>query len=290
MGFAEIKVFAIMGYWLSRRGIACLEFSVVNRAVRRCGRPLGRMGNRGMAAFLGEKWKGAARGLALALAVLAGISLTGGQPASAALRPSPRLRHALHRLHVEHLEHLVRVRALRTRPWEVEIPAIGVAVDLTTLGDPDGPDLPVPPLAAADSEAGWYRFTSVPGSAGNSVIVGHVDTDVGPAVFYNLYQLVPGDAVDVLTDTGTERFVVRWVREVPKVAFPVDQVFGETGKHQLWLITCGGAFDYQTGHYMDNIIVSAVVRSAVEPAPAPVAILKPVIKNRGRLRHRATRR
>jgi hypothetical protein len=25
----------------------------------------------------------------------------------------------------------------------------------------------------------------------------------------------------------------------------------------LWLITCGGAFDYETGHYLDNIVVSA---------------------------------
>jgi hypothetical protein len=25
----------------------------------------------------------------------------------------------------------------------------------------------------------------------------------------------------------------------------------------LWLITCGGAFDYETRHYLDNIVVSA---------------------------------
>ena len=56
----------------------------------------------------------------------------------------------------------------------------------------------------------------MPGSVGNSVIVGHVDTYVGPAVFYNLYQLAAGDAIDVETGAGTERFAVRWVREIPK--------------------------------------------------------------------------
>jgi LPXTG-site transpeptidase (sortase) family protein len=179
-----------------------------------------------------------------------------GIPANAAMNP--------HRRHVLHLEHLAHVRYLRSRPWEVEIPAIGVAAELATLGDPVGPALPVPPLARAATEAGWYRFTSVPGTAGNSVIVGHVDTYVGPAVFYNLYQLRPGDAIDVETGVSTQRFAVRWVHEVAKAQFPVNQVFGSTGAHQLWLITCGGDFDDQTGHYLDNIIVSAVWQPTVK--------------------------
>jgi hypothetical protein len=45
--------------------------------------------------------------------------------------------------------------------------------------------------------------------------------------------------------------------ELPKSAFPVNQVFGESGKHTLWLITCSGDFDYKTGHYLDNIVVAA---------------------------------
>ena len=236
-----------------------------------------------MAAFLGEKWNGAAGGLALVLAVLAGLSLTGGPRADAALTPSPQLRHALHRLHAEHLAY---VRSRRARPWELEIPAIGVAVGLATLGDPVGPTLPVPSLAEADAEAGWYRFTSEPGSVGNSVIVGHVDTYVGPAVFYRLYQLAAGDAIDVVTGAGTERFDVRWVREIPKAAFPVSQVFGETGKRQLWLITCGGAFDYQTGHYMDNIIVSAVWRPAAKHAAQKHAAQKHSARKSGAERQR----
>jgi LPXTG-site transpeptidase (sortase) family protein len=178
------------------------------------------------------------------------VVLLSGIPANAAMNP--------HRRHVLHLEHLAHVRYLRTRAWGIEIPAIGVAAGLVTLGDPDGPTLPVPSLAQAATEAGWYRFTSVPGSAGNSVIVGHVDTYVGPAVFYHLYQLRPGDAIYVEAGGATARFAVRWVHEVAKAQFPVNQVFGSTGEHQLWLITCGGPFDYHSGHYLDNIIVSAV--------------------------------
>ena len=58
-------------------------------------------------------------------------------------------------------------------------------------------------------------------------------------------------------DGTRQRFDVTSVRELPKPDFPVNQVFGATKRHVLWLITCGGAFDYKTRHYLDNIVVSA---------------------------------
>jgi LPXTG-site transpeptidase (sortase) family protein len=209
--------------------------------------------------------------------------LGGGIPVYAATNP-----HVRHVRHLEHLAHLRNTRnAARARPgratetaaaprpragagkpratarghaakpWTIEIPSIGLTADLMTLGDPDGLDLPVPPLSRAAVDAGWYRFTSVPGTAGNSVIVGHVDTYVGPAVFYNLYQLRRRDLVYVNVGGTRQRFAVSSVRELAKVNFPVNQVFGTTARPVLWLITCGGAFDYQSRHYLDNIVVSA---------------------------------
>ncbi len=199
-------------------------------------------------------------GLALALIVLAGGILAHGTRADAAL--DPRVRHMRHLEHLEHVAHIRHIRYIgkdkrSALPWEVEIPSIGVSAGLMTLGQPVGPLLPVPPLAKAAADAGWYRFTSVPGTVGNAVIVGHVDTYVGPAVFYGLYQLRPGDLIYVDLGARRERFAVRSIRELPKALFPVNQVFGGTGRHQLWLITCGGDFDYKTRHYLDNIVVSA---------------------------------
>jgi hypothetical protein len=150
------------------------------------------------------------------------------------------------------------------RPQTVVVPSIGVAAHLMTLGAPDGTgaqdalSLPVPPLADAATEAGWYQFTAVPGATGNAVIVAHVDNYIGPGVFYNLYLLRPGDPVYVVTGGTRQRFDVTSVRELSKPSFPVSQVFGSTERHRLWLITCGGAFDYETRHYLDNIVVSAV--------------------------------
>jgi hypothetical protein len=48
--------------------------------------------------------------------------------------------------------------------------------------------------------------------------------------------------------------VERW----PKDGFPTRKVYGPTRRPTLRLITCGGAFDRATGHYLDNTIVFAV--------------------------------
>jgi LPXTG-site transpeptidase (sortase) family protein len=156
---------------------------------------------------------------------------------------------------------VLKAGAKPAKPWTLDIPAIRLAVGLIKLGGPQGGadylSLPTPPLAVAASDAGWYQFTTVPGAAGNAVIVGHVDTYVGPGVFYNLYQLRKGDSI-VVNEGGTrQRFSVTSAREMSKASFPVNQVFGSTEKHMLWIITCGGAFDYKTRHYLDNIVVAA---------------------------------
>jgi sortase (surface protein transpeptidase) len=141
--------------------------------------------------------------------------------------------------------------------WELNIPSIGVATKMLTLGEPHGGQLQVPTLAQAETAA-WYRFTAVPGTPGNAVIVGHVDTYAGPGVFYDLYLLRPGNTIHVDVSGKQQDFTVRSVTELPKPQFPVNRIFGGTSARRLWLITCGGAFDYATRHYLDNIIVSAV--------------------------------
>ena len=218
------------------------------------------------------------------VAVIAAVSvaLAGESPAGAATYPNsahqPRVAAERDIRHVGHLRDIRNppdAKRHRTRPtarkarrhagtWTVSAPSVGLAADLMTLSGPDGAgvdglSLPVPPLARAARDAGWYSFTAVPGAAGNAVIVGHVDTYIGPAVFYNLYRLRPGDPVYVDAGGTRRRFHVPSVREMPKPSFPVNQVFGSTKRHMLWLITCGGAFDDETRHYLDNIIVSATL-------------------------------
>jgi hypothetical protein len=107
--------------------------------------------------------------------------------------------------------------------------------------------------------AGWYAAGPTPGEFGPSVIGAHVDSKKGPAVFYRLGSLKKGAKVAVTRKDGsTANFVVDRVARHSKSDFPTAQVYGDTkGRAELRLITCGGAFDQSTGHYVDNIVAFA---------------------------------
>jgi hypothetical protein len=119
--------------------------------------------------------------------------------------------------------------------------------------------LQVPAPGPHYNEAAWYKYSSTPGSLGPAVIVGHVDSAAqGPSVFFNLGDLRPGDKVLVTRADGLVAvFRADGVRRYPKAHFPTMRVYGNTDYAALRLVTCGGAFDYATDHYLDNIVVFA---------------------------------
>lgn len=160
----------------------------------------------------------------------------------------------------------VPVPLARSVPVAIEIPAIHVRARVIRLGLTRSGGMAVPPLARPFL-AGWYKYGPAPGQRGAAVIVGHVDAAaVGPAVFYYLGDLRPGQFVYVrLTDGQTVAFVVFAAAIYQKATFPVATVYGPTKLPTLRLITCGGAFDRETGHYLSNIVVFA---NYVGPVPA----------------------
>ena len=144
-------------------------------------------------------------------------------------------------------------------PVRLQIPAIGVSTKIVDEGlDADGA-LQVPPLTDAGvHEVGWYDLGPAPGQVGSAVIVGHVDSRQAAGVFYDLGLLVPGDAVEVTLANGeTVHFTVTSVHEYSKAHFPATEVYGPEPYQALRLITCGGAFDAATGHYLSNIVAYA---------------------------------
>lgn len=146
----------------------------------------------------------------------------------------------------------------RSTPAVISIPKIGVHSKLLRLGlNPDG-TIQVPPLPASADLAAWYRYSVTPGQIGASVIEGHVDSLTGPAVFFRLGALRPGDTIDVTLSNGvTAIFRVSGVREYPKIEFPAKAIYHATGYAALRLITCGGTFDNATGHYLGSTVVFA---------------------------------
>lgn len=138
-------------------------------------------------------------------------------------------------------------------PCRIAIERIGVDAPIIRLGLNRDGTLEVP---TNFSQAGWWSGGTVPGKRGPAVIVGHVDSKSGPAVFYRLRELHPGDVVKVWrAGMPAVEFEVIASGRWPKAAFPTDLVYGELSYPGLRLVTCGGAFDGSTGHYVDNVIV-----------------------------------
>lgn len=167
--------------------------------------------------------------------------------------------------------------ALRSTPVQLRVPAIALDVSLSTLGlNLDG-TVQVP---TDIQQPGWYRLGPSPGQDGSAVILGHVDSYQGPAVFFKLRSLVAGDLVDVsLADGVTAQFKVTSVAQYRKTGFPDQLVYGGHGQSALQLVTCGGTFDAQTGHYLSNIVVYTSLVTLTPPVAAtafPTAVLPDV--------------
>lgn len=139
----------------------------------------------------------------------------------------------------------------------VDEPLIGLRVLRDgTLETPDDPD-----------DVGWHRAGTAPGDNGPAVLVGHVDSYEGAAVFFRLRELQPGDRAAVTrVDGSVVEFEVYGLETVPKEGFPTDRVYGATAGPELRLVTCGGAFDRATRSYTENVV--AYLRAVPDEAGA----------------------
>jgi hypothetical protein len=141
------------------------------------------------------------------------------------------------------------------KPVALVIPAIGVSTSVIHLGLMPSGALQVP---ASTAVAGWYTGSARPGAIGAAVIAGHIDSVTGPGVFFRLRLLRPGNRVYVRRADGSLAvFQVTAVRSYLKSRFPTEAVYGPEPDAQLRLLTCGGTFDFATGHYLSNVIVYA---------------------------------
>jgi hypothetical protein len=149
----------------------------------------------------------------------------------------------------------------RTRPAaqvdtaHLAIPSVQPNRPLLGLGMDGKGTAELPPFSLPRT-AGWLRDSASPGGTGTSVVVGHVDTTSGPAVFWNLAAVRPGAEVDVTRlDSRTAIFTVDPVQECPKTGFPAAQVYGPSPGAQLREVTYGGAFDRNRREYTGNVVL-----------------------------------
>jgi hypothetical protein len=143
-------------------------------------------------------------------------------------------------------------------PARLRIPAIGVDARVDPVAvDPNTDEFAVPPSV---DRVGWYRYgPGLEATAGSVVIAGHVDAaKQGAGAFFRLRDLKPGDRVEVTGPDGNPRPFTVTAREIfDKTRIPLERYFARDGALRVTLITCGGPFDRATGHYRDNVVITA---------------------------------
>jgi LPXTG-site transpeptidase (sortase) family protein len=141
-------------------------------------------------------------------------------------------------------------------PVRLTIPAVNLN---TTFADsvginPDG-SVAVPKTY---EQVGWYKYGPTPGERGPAVILGHVDSVTGPAVFYDLKQVSPGDEVFIEREDGiTAVFTVIEIEDLKQTQFPTKKVYDDLDYAGLRLITCTGDFSHFSQRYSHNLILYA---------------------------------
>ncbi|MEU5680617.1 class F sortase [Streptomyces rochei] len=144
-------------------------------------------------------------------------------------------------------------------PRRLDIPGLDISAPVLASGLDTKGAIEAPPFDRAGS-VGWYADGVTPGAAGTALMVGHVDTETQPAVFYEVSTLEPGETIRVVReDAEVAEFTVDDVQVLTRDGFDARQAYGPraTGRAELRLITCGGTFDRTTNSYTANVVVSA---------------------------------
>jgi hypothetical protein len=143
-----------------------------------------------------------------------------------------------------------------SRPdWRhIRIPAAGVDAEIEPVFVDGRGNMAVP---SRSDRVGWYAGGPSPGSPGDAVLDGHLDTAAGSAVFGELHRLKAGDQLIVDWSGGrTYTFIVESVRLYSFDAHP-DGLFAADGPTRLSLITCAGPWDARLGTYRQRLVVDA---------------------------------
>jgi sortase (surface protein transpeptidase) len=146
--------------------------------------------------------------------------------------------------------------ATSSRPTAMTIAALSInAAPIVPLGLNSDGSLQTP---AGEKEVGWYSGGAAPGENGTAIMVGHLDSTFGSAIFWHLKNLKAGDVVSISRSDGhTVEFVVDHLASYSFDNFPDQEVYGATPYPSLRLLTCAGTYSRKTHHYSENLVVYA---------------------------------
>ena len=139
-------------------------------------------------------------------------------------------------------------------PTRILIPTLDFEAPFSEpLGLEDSGEIEVPDDYVS---VGYYKNGPTPGEIGPAVVLGHVDSFKGPAVFYSLGQLEVGDEVNIEREDGSiATFAVTEIERNSQGDFPTEKVYGKLDYAGIRLITCSGVYDKEKLRYSHNLIV-----------------------------------
>lgn len=141
----------------------------------------------------------------------------------------------------------------RATPARLIIERIGINAEIEAVGKGADGEVGVP---QAKENVAWYSPGVAPGEQGNAVIAGHLDSKVGPAVFWRLRELKAGDTIVVVDSDNVERtFEVTEVASYRWNEAPLARIFGFDLERDLNLITCAGQFSRRDANYSKRLVV-----------------------------------
>lgn len=142
------------------------------------------------------------------------------------------------------------------KPERLEIPSISVNAHVQHVGLTANKAMGIP---TNFTDVGWYMYGSVPGEVGSAVMDGHVDNALGlPGVFKKLQNVKIGDEIYVTDEKGNKiTFKVTKVASYNYKETPAEEIFHESSRTLLQLITCGGKWLRADKTYDTRVVVTA---------------------------------
>jgi sortase (surface protein transpeptidase) len=153
-------------------------------------------------------------------------------------------------------------RLASSTPSRIVIPKLNIDTTFEILGLNADRTIQIP---KEYTTVGWYKYGPTPGDMGPAVVLGHVDSYKGAAIFYHLGQLAQGDRFTVTREDGSvAEFEVTKLERHPQSDFPTEEVYGPIDHSGIRLVTCSGTYDKGTLRYSHNLIVFGTLVSPTE--------------------------
>jgi sortase (surface protein transpeptidase) len=140
-------------------------------------------------------------------------------------------------------------------PRYLIIPTIGVNAMVENIGLTKSGAIGTPDNVY---ESAWYRASSKPGTAGATVIDGHVSSWTTSGVFYNLHKLAPGAKIEIERGDGTiVTYQVVGMKTYSYNNVDMSSLLSPINakKSGLNLITCSGSVIKGTNEFDKRIVV-----------------------------------